>query len=89
MKTCILKGEDKPTFGVQCKYRSLFLKHKVWKADQTFLNGFWKVMHHVYISNNINIQDNKSSLFFKMNIFLSSVKDLLKLRQAFSDAGGK
>lgn len=46
-------------------------------------------MHHVYISNNINIQDNKSSIFFKMNIFLSSVKALLKLKKAVSDAGGK
>lgn len=46
-------------------------------------------MHHVYIANNINIQDNKSSIFFKINIFLSSVEGLLKLKKAVSDAGGK
>lgn len=46
-------------------------------------------MHHLYISNNINIQDNKSSMFFKMNIFLSSVEGLLKLTKAVSGAGRK
>lgn len=44
-------------------------------------------MHHFYISNNINIQDNKASMFFKMNIFLTSVEGLLT--KAVSGGGEK
>lgn len=101
MKIGTWKGEDKSTFVGLCYVRyAMYLCYvsnahfssntKFEKADLTFWNGFWKITHNLYISNNIKIQDNKLTCFLKWTFFSPLWKAYWNLfTKAVSGAGGK